>query len=101
LKWAPVDDRKALATLTANGVTVSLEFRFNGRDEIIGIYTPARWGSIDGGFKQVAWEGHFRNYHARDGMIVPAEGEVGWYSTGRWLSVYKGTVTDASYDFAN
>jgi hypothetical protein len=101
LKWTPIDDRKALATLTANGETVSLEFRFNERDEIIGIYTPARWGSFDGGFKQVAWEGHFSNYHTRDGMIVPAEGEVGWYSTGQWLPVWRGTVTDASYDFVN
>ncbi len=101
LKWTPIDDRKALATLTANGVTVSLEYYFNERNEIIGIYTPARWGSFDGEFKQVAWEGHFRNYQARDGMMIPLEGEVGWYSMGKWQPVWRGTVTDASYDFAN
>jgi len=101
LKWTPIDDHRALATLTAGGVTVSLEFIFNERDEVTGIYTPGRWGSFDGGFKKGAWEGHFRNYQTRDGMRVPTEGEVGWYSAGRWLPVWWGTVMDAAYEFTN
>lgn len=101
LRWSAIDDNTALATLTDNGVTVSLEFRFNTAGEVAGIYTPARWGTFDGGYEQVPWEGHFRNYVDRGGMVVPSEGEVGWYLEGKWRSVWKGTITEATYEFAS
>jgi len=99
LRWSAIDDNRALATLTNGGVTVSLEFRFNTAGEVVGISTPARWGTFDGRYKQVPWEGHFRNYVNRGGMIVPSEGEVGWYLEDTWRSVWKGTVTQATYEF--
>ena len=99
LTWAPIDDARAVATL-ANGATrVSLEFRFNSDDEVDGIYTPARWGSFGGAYEQVAWEGKFRSYARRNGVLVPSEGEVGWYSDGQWRSVWRGTVVSASLEF--
>ncbi len=100
LRWSAIDDNTALATLTDNGVTVSLEFRFSTVGEVVSIYTPARWGTFDGGYKQAPWEGHFRNYVNRDGILVPSEGEVGWYLKDEWRSVWKGTITEAKYEFA-
>lgn len=100
LRWSAIDDDTALATLTESGVTVSLEFRFNATGEVTGIYTPARWGTFDGGYRQVAWEGHFRNYGDRGGVIVPSEGEVGWYSEGEWRPVWKGRIVEANYELA-
>ncbi len=99
LRWSAIDDNTALATLTNNGVSVSLEFRFNTTGEVVGIYTPARWGTFDGRYKQVAWEGHFQNYVRRGGILVPSEGEVGWYSEGEWRSVWKGRITELNYEF--
>ena len=98
LRWTAIDDDTALATLTDNEVSVALEFRFNATGEVASIFTPGRWGKFEGGYKQVPWEGHFRTYVTRDGMIVPSEGEVGWYSDGAWRSIWKGTVTDATYE---
>ena len=92
LHWMPIDATKALATLTNNRVSVSLEFRFGDSGEVTGIYTPARWGTFAGGFKQVPWEGHFREYRERDGVVVPTHGEVGWYIDDAWRAVWKGTV---------
>jgi len=100
LRWSAIDGHAALATLTDRGLTVSLEFRFNAAAEVAGIYTPARWGTFDGGYRQAPWEGRFRNYVARAGMLVPSEGEVGWYREGTWRPVWKGTITDAEYEFA-
>jgi len=100
LRWSSIDDSTALATLTDNGVSVSLEFRFNSIGEVTGIYTPARWGTFDGGYRQVPWEGHFRNYVNRGGVLVPSEGEVGWYSDGEWQPVWKGIITELTYEFA-
>ena len=99
LSWTPIDDASALATLTHGAISVSLEFRFNQRDEIESIYTPGRWGSFDGGFKQVAWEGMFRDYVRRDGILVPNQGEVGWYNDGEWRSVWRGLVVSLKLEF--
>ncbi len=99
LSWAPMDDARALATLTDGTATVSLEFRFDANNEVTGIYTDARWGAFDGGFRQFAWEGTFRHYTRRHGVLVPGEGEVGWYIDGQWQPVWRGTVRSASLAF--
>lgn len=98
LRWTPIDAGKALATLTARDVTVSLEFRFSDAGDVTGIYTPARWGKFGGGYEQRGWEGHFRNYQPRGGAIVPSEGDVGWYAGREWRPVWKGSVTAFSVD---
>jgi hypothetical protein len=93
LRWSPLDATRALATLTVHGVSVSLEFRFAASGEVSGIYTPGRWGKFGGGYEQRPWEGHFRGYERRDGILVPIEGDVGWYVDGRWHAVWKGSIT--------
>jgi hypothetical protein len=80
--------------LTSHDVSVSLEFRFAPSGEVTGIYTPARWGAFSGGFRQVPWEGHFRNYRQQGGILVPMEGDVGWYIDNEWRAVWKGTVVN-------
>jgi hypothetical protein len=94
LTWTAIDPTRALATLTTHGVTVSLEFRFGDSGEVTAIYSPARWGSFAEGYRQVAWEGHFRDYRERDGVFVPTEGDVGWYVGSEWRAVWKGRVIE-------
>lgn len=89
LLWNPVDSNTAIATLTAGGVTVSLEFRFNAEGEIVGIYSPGRWGKFGGSNVQKPWEGHFRDYVTIQCSRVPKHGEVGWYDEGVWQRVWK------------
>ena len=97
LKWSPLAGDAALATLSANGLTVSLEFRFSTAGEVTGIYTPARWGRFGGRYAQAAWEGHFADYRETAGMRIPMSGEVGWYSDGAWQCVWKGKLTEIVY----
>jgi len=100
VRWTTINDRAALATLTDRGTTVSLEFRFNESGEVTSIYSSGRFGRFDGGYKQVPWEGHFRNYEVRSGMRVPTYGEVGWYDAGGLQVVWKGNLIDVQYEFA-
>lgn len=93
LTWTAIDDTRAMATLTTHGVTVSLEFRFAKSGEVTGIYTPGRWGTFRGEYRQVPWEGHFKNFHERDGIVVPSEGDVGWYADDQWHAVWQGSIT--------
>jgi hypothetical protein len=92
LRWTDIDATRALATLTSYGVSVSLEFRFAESGEVTGIYTPARWGAFEGGYRQLPWEGHFRDYRERSGVVVPSEGDVGWHIENQWRAVWEGAV---------
>jgi hypothetical protein len=100
VRWSPVGPAAALATLTDAATTVSLEFRFDDADLVTGIYAAGRWGRFEGAYRLAPWEGHFRAYGERDGMRVPAEGEVGWHVGGRWACVFRGRLTGARYDMA-
>ena len=96
--WRPIDDYSALATLTNGGTTVSLVFRFNDEAEITAIYSEGRFGRFDGEYKQVPWEGHFKDYQAIGGMRVPLYGEVGWYDSGVVQLVWKGNIKHVQYE---
>jgi len=98
LQWSGVNDSTALATLTDHRMTVSLEFRFNAADEVAAIYTPGRWGTFHGQHQQRPWEGHFRNYRVQGDVVVPSEGDVGWYVDGRWEPVWRGKIIRTAYE---
>jgi hypothetical protein len=92
LRWAAKGDRSAVATLTAGGVSVSLEFRFDAAGDVVAVHTPARWGKFGREYREVPWEGHFGDYALVDGVRVPREAEVGWYDGGRLELVWKGRI---------
>ncbi len=92
LSWTPKDDRSAVATLTDQGIEVSLEFRFNDADEVIAIYSPGRYGRFDGEYRKVAWEGRFSDYRQTGGYSIPWRGEVGWYDGGTLHLVWEGEI---------
>ncbi|GAB3399508.1 hypothetical protein NX774_17465 [Massilia agilis] len=98
LAWTPIDEHRALATLTDRGTTVSLEFRFNAMGEVTSVYTPARWCTFGSGYQQRGWEGRVFDYIEQDGMRVPSRAEVGWYDdAGQWQCVWQGQVTGLRY----
>jgi hypothetical protein len=92
--WSAKDNRSAVATLTDKETSVSLEFRFNEADEVVGIYSAGRYGRFGGKYQQVAWEGHFSAYQRHQGLLLPGKGEVGWYHSGKLQLVWKGVITD-------
>lgn len=96
--WSPINDHSAMASVTNNGTTVSLEFRFNEVGEVTGLYSPGRFGAFDGEYKRVPWEGHFRDYQLQTGMRVPQYGEVGWYINGILQIVWKGDLLGMQYE---
>ena len=101
LRWSPIDEHKALATLSQAGQTVALEFWFNeGRP------SERRLQSCSVEESRVASTGRPRGRDTstiiarRMACWVPARGEVGWYVGGQWERVWAGEMLDSSYDFA-
>lgn len=99
LRWSPIDESRVLATLSSGALEVSLEFRFGAGGEVLGIYTPGRWGTFDEGYARIPWEGHFARYEEHQGVRVPMEGEVGWYIDGEWQPVWSGKIESVQFQF--
>ena len=92
LAWTRIDQSRALATLSVNGLSVSLEFRFAKSGEVTGIYTPTRWGRFGKRYLQLPWEGQFREYRQFEGFTLPSEGAVGWHRDGELQCVWSARI---------
>ncbi|MBI3995852.1 MAG: hypothetical protein HY349_07740 [Nitrospirae bacterium] len=101
VKWSPIDNSRALATLTDSGTRVSMEFHFSDVGEIIGVFTPGRYREVDGKYELTPWEGHFRHYEEREGMRIPVEGDVEWRLQDGSFPYWKGRIVKVIYDFAD
>jgi hypothetical protein len=99
LKWSPVDERRARATLTDAGVTVSLEFLFNEKGEVTGFFAPKRYREVKGGYEPFPWKGRLQKYELYEGMMIPTEGEVAWQMPEGDTAYWRGRVKDAAYEF--
>lgn len=90
--WSALDTESALASIEVAGIRVSLEFRFNSRDEVCSIHTPGRWMRTKGGYRKLPWRGRFADYSNRNGMIVPLFAEVAWFDNSDWQPVWQGHI---------
>jgi hypothetical protein len=99
LQWSPINDYRALATLTDAGVTVSLEFEFNQKGEITGIFSPERFREYKGEYKPFPWFGRFWDYQERNGMRIPLQGEVEWQMPNGHSPYWRGRIIEAEYSF--
>lgn len=95
--WEAVDDSTARATLTDAGTSVSLEFRFGERGEIVRAYTAGRYREVQGAYLPTPWACAYRRYAAVGGVMVPMEGEVEWVLPEGRLSYWRGRIVDIEY----
>jgi len=98
LQWTPLDDSRAVATLSSGEASVSLEFRFGANGDLAGVCSPGRWGSFEGRFELRPWKGQFDKYEWIGGLKVPTQAAVGWYRNGQWNTAWAGSILRASYD---
>lgn len=99
--WREVDAHAADATLTDDGVSVTLRFRFDEAGRIVGVRTERRGRLVDGVAVPTPWEGRFWAHATRDGMVVPLEGEVGWEVDGAYRPYWRGRITAVRYERAD
>jgi hypothetical protein len=100
VRWDPIDDVSAKATLTDGATTVSLVFHFDEEGLISGVWAAARSRTVSGELVATPWQGRFWGYEIRAGMRVPLEGEVAWeLAAGLW-PYWRGCATEITYDFA-
>ncbi|MFN8573070.1 MAG: DUF6544 family protein [Gemmatimonadaceae bacterium] len=100
VRWEPIDDRSAMATLTDANVSVSLAFTFNDAGLIESVRANARGRQVGGTAVPTAWQGRFWNYETREGIRVPLDGEVAWLLPAGARPYWRGRIKDVAYQFA-
>lgn len=100
VRWDPVDDDSASATLTDGNTSVTLTFHFNAARLIESVRADARGRTVGNTIVPTPWEGRWTRYELRDGLRVPTEGEVAWILPEGRKPYWRGRVTALAYEFA-
>lgn len=77
MRWTPIDDSTARATLVDAGLTVSMDAHFGPGSEITRI-TAQRYRDVNGRAVLTPFEGRFADYRPVDGMMIPTRIEGTW-----------------------
>lgn len=100
VRWEPVDESSARATLQDGSLDLTLLLRFNEQGLIDSVLAQARGRTVGQRVVMTPWEGRWSNYQERDGMHVPLDGEVAWLTPEGRKPYWRGTITSLSYEFA-
>jgi hypothetical protein len=100
IAWEPADDRAAHATLTDDGIRLTLRFTFGDDGMIASVRSESRGRVVDGEVVPTPWEGRFWNVVERDGMRVPLDGEVAWILPDGPRPYWRGRIEQLEYEFA-
>lgn len=89
VEWEAIDDDSAKATLEHEGVSASLVFHFNERDEVERV-TTERYRQEDDSF--VPWTGRFSHYEVRNGRRIPTDATVEWNPSEGDLRYWRASI---------
>lgn len=97
VRWEPIDERSARATLTDGDNRVTLTFSFDEDGLIEAVRSDARGRTVDGEIVATPWQGRFWNYEERGGVRVPLDGEVAWLRPEGELPYWRGRIEELTY----
>jgi hypothetical protein len=100
VRWEPVDDRTARATLKDGGLAVTLTFDFADDGTMAGVRAAARGRTVAGTIVLTPWEGRWSGVQTQGGMRVPMTGEVAWLTADGRKPYWRGTIRRLEYEFA-
>lgn len=100
VRWEPIDDRSARATLIDGEVSLTMTFTFAEDGTMQAARADARGRTVGGKVVMTPWEGRWADLQVRDGMKVPMTGEVAWFTPEGRMPYWRGTVALVRYEFA-
>lgn len=100
VRWSPIDDRTAAATLEDGPVAVTLRFTFLPEGPIGAVDAAERPRMLGGTIVPAPWHGRFWNYEEREGIRVPVDGEVSWVVPEGAKPYWRGHITRIAFTVA-
>jgi hypothetical protein len=99
IRWEPVDEQTARATMIYRGVTASALFVFDDRGRMVRL-TAKRYQGGGPGARLEDWSVIAHAWTAMNGVIVPSKGVVSWRTADGDFDYYRWEITDIEYDRA-
>lgn len=100
VRWEPIDDVRASATLTDGANTARLVVEFDAQGLISSVSSEARYREVRGVQVATPWQGRFWDYQPHDGMLIPLEGEVAWLLPDGPKPYWRGRIRRIQYEYA-
>ncbi len=100
VRWEPVDEVSARATLKDGDLALTLSFGFAADGTMHSVRAAARGRTVAGQVIPTPWEGRWSDTQLRHGMRVPMSGEVAWLTPQGRKPYWRGTVSALRYEFA-
>jgi hypothetical protein len=100
VRWEPVDDSSARATLVDGKLSLTMTFSFAPDGTMRGVRAEARGRAVGGMTIATPWEGRWSDVQAHDGMRIPMTGEVAWLTPQGRKPYWRGTITSLNYEYA-
>jgi hypothetical protein len=97
MRWEPIDDRSARATLIDGNVRLSMTFHFGADGLIETIRAEDRGRTVGDKVIPTPWEGRMFDYQRRNGLLVPVQGEVAWLTPEGRLPYWRGTIQELRF----
>jgi len=97
VRWTPIDDSTARATLADHAVTAVVQFHF-GADGAVTRISALRYRSTGGTMVPTRWVGTIGSYHREHGMMVPASAEVEWELPEGRSPYWRGQAVSVEYE---
>lgn len=99
VRWSPIDDTRALATLQVGAVTAAVEFRFDAQGRPTSTFVPDRL--YDDGKHPTAvhpWQGRYLSFTTAGATLVPDEAVVEWLLPEGPFAYWKGRPVAITYE---
>jgi hypothetical protein len=99
VRWEPLDDSSARATLGDAGMTLSMDVHFGDDGSIVRVEAN-RMRDANGAGVPTPFVGRVHDYTRVDGMMIPLSGEVEWILPEGVWTFWKARITSVAYDYA-
>lgn len=99
LTWKPMDDERAEATLTDGSTTVSLQFRFDDKGDLIELYSPGRFREVNGAYVSTPWRVRALGQEVFGGMRMMSPAVVEWLLPDGPLPYWRGRIREITYEY--
>lgn len=100
VKWEPVDDSSARATLGDGAIALTMTFTFAADGSMHSVRADARGRTLAGKVVMTPWEGRWSDVQVHDGMRIPMTGEVAWLTPAGRKPYWRGTIVSLRNEFA-
>jgi hypothetical protein len=97
LRWEPIDDASARATMTYRGVTASARFSFDDEGRMMRL-SAQRYMADGTGARLRPWSVIATDWRVMDGVVVPTRGSAVWNLAEGDFDYYDWEVTALRYD---